>query len=163
HDDVADAAALIEGMDAAPAYVVANSYGSCIALRLAAERPELVKTMVCHEPPMLGLLEASAEHKGLFDEQMTKLAEVRRRLEKGDLRDGAEYFVENVALGPGAWAMVPPPMQDMFVRNAPTYLGELRDPDAVRIDVDDLRRIHAPVLLANGGQSPPMFVPIAEE
>src|SRR5438874_99707 len=46
HDDVADAAALIEGMDAAPAYVVANSYGSCIALRLAAERPELVKPMV---------------------------------------------------------------------------------------------------------------------
>jgi pimeloyl-ACP methyl ester carboxylesterase len=163
HDDVADAAALIEAMDAAPAYVVANSYGSCIALRLAAERPELVKRMVCHEPPMMGMLEASTDHKPLFDDLMTKMAEVRRRLEGGDARDAAEYFVENVALGPGAWALVPPPMQDMFVQNAPTFLGELRDPDAVRIDVDALTRIQAPVLLTNGDQSPAMFAPIADE
>jgi pimeloyl-ACP methyl ester carboxylesterase len=54
-------------------------------------------------------------------------------------------------------------MQDMFVQNAPTFLGELRDPDAVRIDGDALTRIQAPVLLTNGDQSPAMFAPIADE
>ena len=162
HDDVADAAALIEALGAAPAYVVANSYGSCIALRLATEHPELVKSMVCHEPPMLGILAGSSEHKALLDDQLPKIAEVRRRLEQGDERDAAEYFVENVALGPGAWALIPPPMQDMFVRNARTFLGELRDPDALQIDVEALRTIETPLLLTNGDQSPAMFAPIAE-
>ena len=162
HDDVADAAALIEVMDGGPAYVVANSYGSCIALRLAAERSDLVRRMVCHEPPMLGVLETSPDYKALFDEQMRKMAGVRQRLEGGDAQGAAEYFVENVALGPGAWALIPPPMQDMFVRNARTFLGELRDPDALQIDVEALRTIETPLLLTNGDQSPAMFAPIAE-
>jgi len=161
-DDVADAAALIEALDAAPANVVANSYGSIIALRLAAEHPELVRAMFCHEPPALRILEGT-EHEGILDEKRPSLEEVRRLLESGNERAGAEYFVDNVALGPGAWALIPPPMQDMFVRNAKTYLGELRDPDAVWLDRAALSRLRMPVLLTNGDQSPTWFPLVAEQ
>ncbi len=162
HDDVADVAALIEALNIAPAHVVANSYGACIALRLGIERPDLVARMVCHEPPLLGVLEASPEGKGIASEVSGRLGEVRRRLERGDDAGGAEYFVEHVALGPGMWAQLPPEVQDTFVRHAPTFLGELRDPDALDADLDVLRRLAAPVLLTQGDQSPEMFAPIIE-
>jgi pimeloyl-ACP methyl ester carboxylesterase len=162
HDDVADVAALIEALDIAPAHVVANSYGACIALRLGVERPDLVARMVCHEPPLLGVLEGSPDGERVAEEEWRKLGEVRQRLERGDHADGAQYFVEQVALGPGMWAELPPVAQNIFVRNAPTFLGELRDSDALRVDLDLVKQLAAPVLLTQGDQSPAFFAPIIE-
>jgi pimeloyl-ACP methyl ester carboxylesterase len=162
HDDVADVAALIEALDIAPAHVVGNSYGACIALRLGIERPDLVARMVCHEPPMLGVLEGTPDGKHIAQERWNKLDEVRQRLERGDDAGGAQHFVEQVALGPGMWAQLPPEVKDTFARNAPTYLGELRDPDALRVDLDLVKQLAAPVLLTQGDQSPAMFAPIIE-
>jgi pimeloyl-ACP methyl ester carboxylesterase len=162
HDDVADVAALIEVLDIAPAHIVANSYGACIALRLGVEHPDLVARMVCHEPPLLGVLEGSPNGKRVAGEVWRKLGEVRRRLERGDAADGAQYFVERVALGPGMWAQLPPDVQNIAVRHAPTFLGELRDSDAFRVDLDLLEQLAAPVLLTQGDQSPAFFARIIE-
>jgi len=162
HDDVADVAALIDAVGDGRARVVANSYGACIALRLAAAHPERVVQMVCHEPPMLGVLDADDDGKAIADEERKKLCEVRQRLETGDFADAAEYFVERVALGPGMWSQLPPPMQQMFVSHAATFLGELRDPDALGANLDSLRRISTPVLLTHGEESPAFFSPTVE-
>ena len=131
----------------------------CLAL---CREPDLVRALVCHEPPALRMLEGT-EHDGIVKDKAASLEEVRRLLESGDARAGAEYFVENVALGPGAWALIPPPMQDMFVRNAQTFLGELRDPESVWLDRAALAQIRAPVLLTNGDQSPAWFPIVADE
>jgi pimeloyl-ACP methyl ester carboxylesterase len=162
HDDVADVAALIEALDIAPVHVVANSYGACIALRLGVEHPGIVARMVCHEPPLLGVLEGSPDGERVAEEVWRKLGEVRQRLERGDAADGAQYFVEQVALGPGMWAQLAPEMQNIAVRNAPTFLGELRDSDAFRFDLDHLKQLAAPVLLTQGDQNPAFFAPIIE-
>jgi 3-oxoadipate enol-lactonase len=45
-DLAADAAALIESLDAGPAHVIGLSMGGCAAIRLAADRPELVDRLV---------------------------------------------------------------------------------------------------------------------
>lgn len=50
-EDVADLAALIETLDAAPAWVVGNSAGAVITLQLAATRPDLLRGVIVHEPP----------------------------------------------------------------------------------------------------------------
>lgn len=60
------------------------------------------------------------------------------------------------------WSQLPPPMQQMFVNHARTFLGELRDQDAFAADLDALRRISAPVLLTHGDDSPAFFAPIVE-
>lgn len=162
HEDVADLVALIDALGNGRVHIVASSYGACIALRLAAAHPERVARMVCHEPPMLGVLDADAEGRPIADDARRKLGEVRQRLERGEYADGAEYFVERVGLGPGMWSQLPPPVQKMFVREAPTFLGELRDPEAYGADLDSLRRVSTPVLLTYGDQSPAMFAPIVE-
>jgi pimeloyl-ACP methyl ester carboxylesterase len=62
-DDVADLAALLEELPHAPAHVVGNSFGASIVLRLAAARPDLFRSLIVHEPPLLGLLKDETEAK----------------------------------------------------------------------------------------------------
>lgn len=50
-EHTADAAALIERLDAAPAVVVGTSVGATIAIDLARLRPDLVLAVVAHESP----------------------------------------------------------------------------------------------------------------
>jgi pimeloyl-ACP methyl ester carboxylesterase len=162
HDDVADAATVIDALGDGRAHVVGNSYGACIALRLAAAHPERVARMVCHEPPMLGVLEADDDGRPIAAEERRKLGEVRQILERDAYADAAEYFVERVAMGPGMWSQLPPPVQQMFVKHAPTFLGELRDPDALGADLESLRQLEVPVLLTHSPDSPEFFAPIVE-
>ena len=55
-EDVADLAALVETLDVAPAWVVGNSVGAVITLQLAAARPDLLRGVIVHEPPLRGPL-----------------------------------------------------------------------------------------------------------
>src|SRR5687767_3969241 len=51
-----DLAALPEQLAFAPAHVVASSFGGIIALRLAVTRPDLVRSLALHEPPLFSLV-----------------------------------------------------------------------------------------------------------
>jgi pimeloyl-ACP methyl ester carboxylesterase len=51
-----DLAALIETLDAGPVDLFASSGGAVNALALVARRPELVRRVVAHEPPLAGLV-----------------------------------------------------------------------------------------------------------
>ena len=52
-----DLARLITQVDAGPATVFGTSGGACTVLALAQTRPDLVRTVVAHEPPLDGLLD----------------------------------------------------------------------------------------------------------
>ncbi len=66
-EDVADLAAIIERAGA-PAHVLGNSMGASISLRLAAERPELIRTLIVHEPPLFDLLRNDPATEPLAEE-----------------------------------------------------------------------------------------------
>jgi pimeloyl-ACP methyl ester carboxylesterase len=55
-DHAGDLAALIERLDAGPVDIFASSGGAVNALALAAQRPELINTLVAHEPPLAAIL-----------------------------------------------------------------------------------------------------------
>ncbi|MDX6241508.1 MAG: hypothetical protein QOG10_6332 [Kribbellaceae bacterium] len=55
-DHAADLAALIEALGAGPVDVFASSGGAVNGLALVAQRPDLVRTMIAHEPPLAGLV-----------------------------------------------------------------------------------------------------------
>ena len=163
HDDVADLAALIERLDLGPSHVAGNSSGACIALRFTIEHPELVRSTLAHEPPMDQLLPADARRTTMYQEYVAALAEVRALLEAGEHRLAAERFVDAVAIGPGAWASLPPQVQDIFVQHAPAFLAQVHDSDALELDLDALAAVSTPLLLSQGDQSPPIFAPIMEQ
>lgn len=160
-EDVDDLAALLVHLGMAPAWVVGNSAGAVITLQLAAARPELLRGIIVHEPPLVALLDETSPEAAAVDED-GPLAQVRRRLEDGDHAGGAEQFVDEVALGPGSWGRLPAAMRQTMVHNAPTYLDELHDPEWRTIDEAALARYDGPVLLTGGDQSPPLFRPILD-
>jgi pimeloyl-ACP methyl ester carboxylesterase len=160
HDDVADVAWLIEALDLQPAHVAGASGGGSIALRLAATRPELVRTVSAHEPPLFDLLGDRewpdlAELRGL-------LAAVEDRLDVGDYEGAARLYFDRVALAPNGWDGFEPARRAMLLANATTYLDQCRDPDALAIEVESLRAFQGPALVTYGDRRPPMFRRIAE-
>lgn len=58
----ADVAALLDALDAGQADVLGSSGGAVTALALAQHHPGRVRTLVAHEPPLLGLLPDAAAH-----------------------------------------------------------------------------------------------------
>jgi pimeloyl-ACP methyl ester carboxylesterase len=157
HEDVADLAALIEHLDLAPAYVAGNSWGAIITLRLAITRPDLLRAITCHEPPLIALIADDPDVGPIAQAVSKRLAAVVDKLAAGDNAGGAKLFVETVAMGPGMWDTLPQHLQRTFVENGPTYLDECRDPDQRSIDLDQVKKISTPSLVTRGDQSPPMF------
>jgi pimeloyl-ACP methyl ester carboxylesterase len=157
-EDGDDLAALLEHLDLAPAHVVGSSVGGIIALRLATRRPDLFLSLTCHEPPLWGLLGNDTESRPLLAQAARSVESIGRQIAAGDHAGAARQFVEEVTAGPGAWdGLVPAEVKEVMIRNAPTFLDELRDPTQVTIEEDSLTRIEIPVRLTLGSTSPPLF------
>ena len=107
-EDVADLAALIVHLDLGPAWVAGNSFGASITLRLAVEHPELLRGVIAHDPPLFSLIVSDPSAATILDEVSQSIDNVVDRIASGDHRGAAKQFIETVALGPGAWAQLPP-------------------------------------------------------
>jgi pimeloyl-ACP methyl ester carboxylesterase len=161
-EDVADLAAIVE-RSGAPAHLVANSMGASISLRLAGERPELIRTLAAHEPPLFDLLRDDPSTEPLAEELDGRFLPVADALVAGDMEAGARTFVEMI-IGQGAWeTMLPDEVKRMLINNAPTFLDETRDPEVLGIDSAALSRFDRPVLLSGGSESPPFFAPVLDK
>lgn len=161
-EDVEDLFGLIRLLGLDPAVVVGNSFGGLVALRLAAAHPEVVAAIVVHEPPGLGLLADDPVHAEVLQGFTARVGEVAAALKAGKYAEGAELFVDSIALGPGSWERLPVTQQETFIRNAPTFLDELGDPDSLTLDLGQLQHYTGPVLLTQGDQSPPMFAAVLD-
>ncbi|MGH7301764.1 MAG: alpha/beta fold hydrolase [Candidatus Rokuibacteriota bacterium] len=159
-EDVADVAALIEHLKLGPAWVIGNSFGASIALRLAGARPDLLRGVIAHEPPLMALLASDPSAAPMLEEVGRRIGAVVERIASGDHVGAAEQFVETVALGPGTWARLPLELQHTFVTNAPTFLDEVRDPEQMAFDLAWISGFPRPLLLTKGDQSPPIFAPV---
>lgn len=158
-EDVVDLAGLLEQLDLAPAFVAGNSFGASIALRLAGDRPDLLRGIVAHEPPLFGLLDDPG-FAPMLEEVGRRVGAVVQRIASGDHAGAAEQFAETVALGPGSWMQIPPANQQTMIENAPTFLDETNDSEALTLDLNAIRKSDRPVLLTTGEQSPPTFAPV---
>lgn len=127
-EDVADLAAVIEQLGLAPAFVAGNSFGAAIALRLAAERPDLLQGVMGHEPPVFALLAGDPAVAPMLEKVGRRVASVAQRIASGDHAGAAEQFADTVALGPGSWGRLRPEDQEVMIENAPTFLERRTTP-----------------------------------
>ena len=156
HED--DLAALIEGLGIGPATVVGTSFGGSIAIGLATRRPALLRNLIVHEPPLIGLIAGDPELQPELERVQAGMSTVLALLERGDALGAARRFVDELAFEPGAWEQLPEPLRDTMIDAAPTLLAEQNDP--LWASVDGLGAIDCPVLLTQGGESPSWFAPI---
>ncbi|GHF94866.1 alpha/beta fold hydrolase [Streptomyces filamentosus] len=105
-----DLARLIEALDAGPADVFASSGGAVNSLALVARRPELVHTLVAHEPPAAGIVPDGAE-------ALAACEAVRAAYLEDGLGAGMARFIALVGHEgpiPADWADLPVPPPETF-------------------------------------------------
>lgn len=160
--DVEDLAALIEHLGLAPAWVMGLSSGAFIALLLAATRPELVRGIILHEPPVWSLLDEGSPEAAAFEAMAPVMGEILERIASGDHAGAAEQFTNEFVLGPGGWARMPDDVRSSMIENAPTVPDEMGDPEVYSIDGEVLARYRGPVLITSGEHSPPIYTPLLD-
>lgn len=151
--DEDDLARLIDVLAGEPACVAANSYGGVVSLGLAARRPELVRALAVHEPPAIDAA-LGGELAARVQVVLSGLDDVLEEIECGAEERATQRFVDEIAIGPGAWERLPEDFRAGLVANASAFLAEQRDPDAYALDLGAARRSGCPVLLTKGDQSP---------
>jgi pimeloyl-ACP methyl ester carboxylesterase len=159
-DQEDDLAALIEGLSDEPANVAGTSLGASIALGLAARRPELVRRVMAHEPPLISVAAEDPAVLSQLEAVEATVQEVVARVVLGDALGAARQFVEEVALGRGAWELLPQPLREAMVDSAPAFVAEQKDPMWASVELDELANIECPLLLTQGDASPAWFSPI---
>ena len=146
HED--DLIALIEHLDAGPVALLGNSYGGAISLGVAGRRPDLVTDVAAHEPALIDLADTPAVR-----EVRATFLEVGQMIDAGDHEAAAKRFFEEVALGPGAWDIVPDVFRQLAVHNAATFANEKNDPRWVALDRLGIARYTGRILLTQGSES----------
>ena len=152
--DARDLAGLLEQLGLSPAHLVAASIGGCAALFLAAERPDMVRSLTLAEPPMLrwirNTVEGEAEWARWLGEVWHPAAAAFRA---GRARRGVELFIDGF-LGRGGYEALPERVQARILRNARELAAQTlsRDPFP-ELALDRLPFVTAPTLLFSGGRT----------
>jgi len=149
-----DLAALIKRLKLGRVHIVGHSYGAFTALFLAIKHPEMIRTLVLAEPPVLRWAQDKPEGLGLFNEFMDNVwkpvgAAFRRGEKEQALRLTFNYFV-----GAGVFDQVPETQRNYWRSNIREWQALTTSRDAVPpLSREDVKRIKAPVLMISGGQT----------
>src|SRR5918996_4019065 len=98
-DNAKDLAELIRKLDVAPAHLVGASYGAFVALYCVSKNPDLAKTMVLNEPPIMQFLARSP-----IKEDIELLQRFRTRVQiptkdastRGDFKKAAQVAIDGI-------------------------------------------------------------------
>jgi pimeloyl-ACP methyl ester carboxylesterase len=166
---VEDLAAFVREIGAAPAHLVGNSYGAYVSLVTAIRYPELVRTVVAEEPPVLRLFVSVPPRPtellrllvtrprtaiGIVQFGAGTMAPVVKLIKRGEESKAARVFTRGV-LGKRAFDRLSQERWDQIHENL--FEMKLLERDAEvfpPIDDDGVRGIRVPVLLVVGEQSP---------
>jgi non-heme chloroperoxidase len=161
-----DLAALLLSLDLAPAHIVGSSYGAYTALVLAQEHPELVRSVVLGEPPIMPLLtgteEGDAIRRAFF---VNTLDPARAAFARGDSVGALRRYVDGVA-GTRGFDNLPPETRAKIVAHAFEMRREMlanRELYMPPLSCGGLGRIHTPVLLLSAERSTRLFHVITAE
>lgn len=155
HED--DLIALIEELDAGRVHLVGNSYGAMVAVAVAGRRPELVRSVVAHEPVYMSLV-----HSGPVEIARASMRCASARILTGDVEGGTRQFFEDVAMGPGSWAKVPEAFRALAMSNAETFAAEEQAPRWTELDREAVADFPGRILLTQGAGSPAWFSEVCD-
>lgn len=152
-DHVSDLAAILSAEGVRPVLVVGHSYGGCLALELAARRPDLVAGAWVHEPPYAPVGPPAIRAALVSVGERTAAA-----ARTGGPGDAAETFLAAVA-GPEAVAALSPGARERVRLGG---RGALADATLLGLDPDGLARIACPVVISTGTASEAFYDVIAD-
>ena len=156
-DHAADLAALIEHLDVGPVDIFASSGGAVNALALTAKRPDLINTLVAHEPPLAAILPDS-------EAALAAVADMYATYQRDGMGAGMAKFIAFVGYDgevPADYTQQPAPDPAMFglpteddgSRNDALLGQNLRGCTSYRPDFDALAKAKERIVIGVGEES----------
>ncbi len=135
-----------------PMHLIGHSFGATVALRLAVERPDMVRSLTLIEPVFFAAAKGTAE----YAEHEVESRPFVKALEQGDKEVAARVFTETWGVGT-AWATVPAAMRAYIMARIDLIsaaMPALYQDNARLLPQGQLEAVACPVLLIEGAQSP---------
>lgn len=156
-DHAADLAALIEHLDVGPVDLFASSGGAVNALALTARRPDLINTLVAHEPPLAAILPDS-------DNALSAVADLYETYQRDGTGPGMAKFITLVMYDgeiPADYTQQPAPDPAMFglpteddgKRDDPLLGQNVRGCTSYQPDFDALDKAKERIVIGVGEES----------
>ncbi|NYT64086.1 alpha/beta hydrolase [Alcaligenaceae bacterium] len=126
-----------------PIHILGHSRGAQIALELACQAPELVRSLTLADPGFRIAGEAPS-----FPFHMSVIS----LLERGEVEQALSEFID-VVNGSGTWRHMVSWFKTMVTDNAYTLLSQVREIN-LGVDLAEAHQLRCPVLLVGGADSP---------
>lgn len=168
---VDDLLALLEGLEAAPAHVVGHSWGGFIALLLAMQHQQAVRSLTLIEPPVLTLFVDMPPGPGPLLRLLLRrprlaaaivklgagaMMPAQKAFGRGDDAAAIAAFGKGV-LGPAAFGRLSAARKEQVWQNRAPERAQMLGAGYPPLLADEVRRVTVPALLLGGAQSPPVF------
>ena len=159
-----DLATFIEELELASVHIVGHSYGAYACAILTVRHPELIRTLVLCEPPIIPLLGAVPGGKSIVSDFMDQIWNpVEEAFKKGDLKQGVRIFIDGIS-GDGTFDKLPSTVRDMIMNNAQAMKAQTMAMNQFPVfTCQDAQRIERPVFLVAGEKSHKMLHAILKE
>lgn len=170
-EHVDDLQALLHSRKATPAHLVGHSYGAFLCLLLAIRAPDLVRTLVLAEPPVITLFVRMPPQpvellQLLVRRPRTAAAIIRfgiggaepaaRAFRRGNLEKGIRIFADAV-FGKGGFDRLPEARKKQVLDNRSNIRAELLGSGFAPLEAEQVRAIQIPTLLVSAQNSIPLF------
>jgi lipase len=145
-----------------PMDVVGHSSGAVIALRVALERPELVRTLTLIEPVLFAA--ARAAGSPAYADHLARFAPVMQAFRDADMMAAAAAF--HGVWGAGAFVALPQDVRTYMAARMPLIAAlnpALTEDAGGLLGPYRLESLGIPVLLLEGDRSPPVIAAIHDE
>jgi len=165
---VEDLVSFLRQVDAVPAHLVGHSWGGFVSLLAAIRHPEVVRTLVLMEPPVLSLFVSTPPRpsellRTLLRRPRTAIAIMRfgitaaepaaKAYRRGDDEAGFETFARGV-LGSDAFERLSAERRAQAWDNVAVDKAQLLGEGFPPLSDEQVRGVTAPTLLLHGRQSP---------
>jgi non-heme chloroperoxidase len=165
-DNAKDLAELIRKLDLAPAHLVGASYGAFITLYCVSKNPELAKTMILNEPPIMGFLARSHRKEDVELLQGVKArvqSPTKDAFKRGDFKKAVQTFIDGVMEIENFFEQLPEEGKQYLMDNAKSLEGEFEPVMPSSFSVEDVKQITTiPTLIVKGELSPKWLLRIAD-
>ncbi len=173
-----DLAGFIKALNLGAVHIVGSSYGAYTGLLTAMRYPNLIKTLVLGEPPVIPLIISNVKNPlkilslllrdfatghsflkfGIFSMEPAK-----KQLKKGNFKEGARRFTNGV-LGKGGFENLPGEAKEDIMDNIPALQAELNGPGVTEeFHKEEGKNLNVPTLLLYGENSPKFFHAVSDK
>lgn len=147
-----------EGFLTRPMHLIGHSLGATLALRLALERPEMVRSLTMIEPVFAAVVKGT----DVYAEYMTKFQPFKDAVERGSYEAAAKAFSQEWGTG-SDWATLPAQTRAHVTTRIgfiPAVEPAVSEDNAGMAAEGRLEAVGCPVLLIEGRNSPDIIAAI---